>query len=220
MKRILETELMIEPQEISAYANADFEEPHSNFIDLLKEHCGSIEKIRTALDLGCGPGDITFRFTRAFTESTIDAVDGSREMLESAKKFIEDMPDLSTRINYVHSMINDYKTSSKYDLIYSNSVLHHLPDPMVIWNKIRDLSTSETKIFIMDLIRPDSIEQAMKLRDMYVSDEPDILRDGFYNSLLAAFEIEEVKEQLLEAGLNTLEVKQISDRHLIVFDKL
>ena len=72
----------------------------------------------------------------------------------------------------------------------------------------------------MDLMRPDTTEEAQKLKDFYVRNEPEILQRDFYNSLLAAFEIEEVKEQLSEASLNHLEVEQISDRHLIVFDKL
>ena len=71
----------------------------------------------------------------------------------------------------------------------------------------------------MDLLRPETIEEAKKLKELYVSNEPEVLRKDFYNSLLAAFEIEEVKEQLREVSLNHLEVEQISDRHLIVFDK-
>ena len=39
MKRIPEPELMLKPDQVSAYAEADFEEPHSNFINLFKETC-------------------------------------------------------------------------------------------------------------------------------------------------------------------------------------
>ena len=219
MKRLLEPELMVEPKQVRAYAGADFEEPHSNFINLLKKYCGSIKEIGTVLDLGCGPGDITFKFAKAFPNARIDAVDGSKEMLEFAENILGDIPELRGRINYIHSLIHDYKSTKEYDLIYSNSLLHHLADPMVLWNKIKKLAIPKTNIFIMDLIRPDSTEEAQKLKDLYVRNEPEILQRDFYNSLLAAFEIEEVKEQLSEASLNHLEVEQISDRHLIVFDK-
>jgi len=219
MKRLLEPELMVEPKQVSAYAGADFEEPHSNFINLLKKYCGSIKEIGPVLDLGCGPGDITFKFAKAFPNARIDAVDGSKEMLEFAENILGDIPELRGRINYIHSLIHDYKSTKEYDLIYSNSLLHHLADPMVLWNKIKKLAIPKTNIFIMDLIRPDSTEEAQKLKDLYVRNEPEILQRDFYNSLLAAFEIEEVKEQLSEASLNHLEVEQISDRHLIVFDK-
>ena len=216
MKRIPEPQLMLEPEQVSAYAEADFEEPHSNFINLLKEYCPKVNEARLVLDLGCGPGDVTFKFANAFPEATIDAVDGSKEMLEFAQNILRDMPELHGRINYIHSMIHDYKSTREYDLIYSNSLLHHLPDPMVLWNEIKKLAIPKTNIFIMDLIRPDTLEEAQKLKDLYVRNEPEILQRDFYNSLLAAFEIEEVKEQLREASLNHIEVEQISDRHLIV----
>ncbi|GJM17270.1 MAG: SAM-dependent methyltransferase [Thermodesulfobacteriota bacterium] len=217
MKRLPEPELMVEPEQVSAYAEADFEEPHSNFINLLKKYCSKASEARSVLDLGCGPGDVTFKFADAFPKATIDAVDGSKEMLEFAKNILGDIPELRGRINYTHSMIHDYKSTKEYDLIYSNSLLHHLMDPMVLWNKIYEISSEETKIFVMDLLRPETIGEAKKLKELYVSNEPEILQRDFYNSLLAAFEVDEVREQLSQAGLSKLEVKQISDRHLIVF---
>jgi hypothetical protein len=45
--------------------------------------------------------------------------------------------------------------------------------------------------------------------------EPPILKKDFFNSLCAAFTIEEAKIQVQEAGL-PLEVAQISDRHMLI----
>lgn len=220
MKRLLEPELMIEPEQVSAYAGADFDEPHSNFIEMLKKYCSSIEEIGTALDLGCGPGDITFKFAKTFPNAKIDAVDGSRGMLNYAENILEGKSQHHGKINFIHSMIQDFSSTQQYDLIFSNSLLHHLPDPLVLWKKIKELSPPETYIFIMDLLRPDTVEEAERLRDMYVKDEPPVLQKDFYNSLLAAFEIDEVKEQLDSSGLENLEVKQVTDRHLIVFGNI
>ncbi len=217
MKRLLELELMIEPEQVCAYANADFDEPHSNFIKMLGSYYNSRGDLRSVLDLGCGPGDVTFKFAAAFPETIIDAVDGSGEMLDFAKKILEEKPELHGRINYHHSMIQQFVSSPKYDLVFSNSLLHHLPDPMVLWNKIKELSSPETYIFIMDLLRPETIEEAVKLKALYVRGEPEVLQKDFYNSLLAAFEIDEVRGQLSQAGLGKLEVQQITDRHIIVF---
>jgi len=220
MKRLLEPELMIEPEQVNAYANADFDEPHSNFIEMLKKYCSSIEEIGTVLDLGCGPGDITFKFAKAFPNARIDAVDGSGEMLNFAKDILEGKPELHVRIKFVHSMIQDFSSTRQYDLIISNSLLHHLTDPLVIWNKIKELASTEAYIFIMDLLRPDTVEEAQRLRDMYVKDEPPVLQRDFYNSLLAAFEVDEVREQLAEEDLSNLDVLQVTDRHLIVFGNI
>jgi len=220
MKRLLEPELMIEPEQVSAYAEADFEEPHSNFIDLLKQYCVRVDEVKLVLDLGCGPGDITFKFAKAFPGARIDAVDGSREMLNFAEDILEGKPEIHGKINYIHSMIQDFDSAGEYDLIISNSLLHHLSDPLVFWNKIKKLSSPETYIFIMDLLRPDTIEEAQRLRDLYVKEEPEVLQRDFYNSLLAAFEIHEIKEQVTKVGLGNLEIKQVTDRHLIVFGSI
>ncbi|MCP4716998.1 MAG: class I SAM-dependent methyltransferase, partial [Deltaproteobacteria bacterium] len=66
MQRIAEPELMLDKEQARAYAEADFDEPHSMFIDLFRERFRERECEGYVLDLGCGPGDITFRFARAY----------------------------------------------------------------------------------------------------------------------------------------------------------
>ena len=68
----------------------------------------------------------------------------------------------------------------------------------------------------MDLLRPDTEGEARRLVDTYSADAPEILREDFYNSLLAAYTPWEVSEQLLAAGLDRLKIVIPSDRHWIV----
>ena len=77
MQRILEPELMEEAAQVKAYAEAGFSEPHGHFIELLKAAIDDPAFSGFALDLGCGPGDVTVRFARAFPGCTVHAVDGS-----------------------------------------------------------------------------------------------------------------------------------------------
>jgi hypothetical protein len=56
----------------------------------------------------------------------------------------------------------------------------------------------------------------MALVDRYAEGAPDILREDFYNSLLAAYTVEEITQQLAQAGLESLEATTISDRHWLV----
>ncbi len=217
MKRVIEPELMAEREQVEAYGNADFEEPHSNFINLLEEYCPQIADTQTVLDLGSGAGDILLRFAQAYPHASIDAVDGSSAMLEFAESLLDGYPGVRNRITLIYSLLWDFRSTKNYNLIMSNSLLHHLHDPSHFWDKIEELSGPGTRIFIMDLLRPASVEGARELVRMYVSQEPEILRRDFYNSLLAAFTIDEVREQIAETGLGNLETKQISDRHFIVF---
>ncbi|MGH7884370.1 MAG: class I SAM-dependent methyltransferase, partial [Thermodesulfobacteriota bacterium] len=60
------------------------------------------------------------------------------------------------------------------------------------------------------------IADAMKFVEKYSKKELDILKRDFQRSLLAAFSIEEINEQLTIVGLD-FKVEQISDRHIVVF---
>ena len=221
MLRITEPELMNEAEQAAAYANADFEEPHNHFIELLKSSC--LEHLPThgrALDLGCGAADISVRFARAFPNYLIDAVDGAKSMLaEAEKKLSREEKDIAERINLIEAQLQDFQVESvDYDLVFSNSLLHHLHEPNLLWHFISQFSAS-TNIFIMDLMRPMDEEQVNKLVNHYACNEPEILQRDFRNSLFAAFQPNEINQQLLEAGLINLQVEVVSDRHLVVKGK-
>ena len=98
----------------------------------------------------------------------------------------------------------------------SNSLLHHLHDPSVFWDTVKRVAKDDARILIVDLIRPPSVDRAKEIVTLYAAEEPPILQRDFYNSLLAAFEVEEVRLQLTAAGLDHLQVSVISDRHLAV----
>jgi hypothetical protein len=85
MRRIPEPELMDGQEQARAYAEADFSEPNTLFLELLSERLGRSDTWQQALDLGCGPADITLRFARAYPCCRIDAVDGASAMLAFAR---------------------------------------------------------------------------------------------------------------------------------------
>ena len=214
MQRVLETELMEDAGQVIAYAKADFKIPHNQFIKRIKELVKDTKFQGHALDLGCGPADISCRFAKAFPLCKIDAVDGSKPMLEYAQTTVG--TDLQTRIKFVHGKLPDAKLPElQYEIILSNSLLHHLPDPHVLWDTIKKYSKPGTRIAIMDLLRPRSDYMAKTMVEMYAAAEPKILQQDFYNSFLAAFSFDEIKTQLAEAGL-TLTAEQISDRHVFI----
>ncbi len=58
---------------------------------------------------------------------------------------------------------------------------------------------------------------AKTLVQHHAGNESALLQEEFYRSLLAAYTVEEVKEQLATAGLSGLTVAQVTNRHLDVF---
>ncbi len=217
MKRIPEPELMQDPEQVRAYANADFEGPHSAFMEIFKEYFAGRPVTGHVLELGCGPGDITLRFANQFPEARIDAVDGSDEMISCAREQLDNKQETGARIEFHRSMINEFNPAKEYSFIISNSLLHHLHDPMIMWDVIKNNSVNSTGVFIMDLRRPSGFEEAMRLVKKYAEGEPDILKKDFFNSLIASFTPDEIRGQLISAELPDLEVIEIGDRHQIIF---
>lgn len=221
MRRRPEPELMDGSEQARAYAEADFSESNGLFMELLARlEPGPLQGAR-ALDLGCGPADIPIRFLRAYPGAACDALDGSPAMLAHAQSALERRPGIASRCRLLcRSLPNPDLPQAHYDLILSNSLLHHLHDPQVLWRTVRECARPGALCLVMDLMRPASAAWAEALVATYAADAPEVLRTDFRNSLFAAFEPREVVAQLQEAGLDALEVGVVSDRHLAVSGRL
>ncbi len=92
-------------------------------------------------------------------------------------------------------------------------MLHHLPDPQVLWSEVRRLGKRGAAVFVMDLVRPDSPFEAREIVERVAGKEHPVLKEDFYNSLCAAFTVSEVRSQLQSAGL-PLTVEQATARHM------
>lgn len=219
MERIPEPELMNEATQARAYAEANFTEPHNYCIELLRNSLPDLPPTGIALDLGCGSGDITIRFTCAFSGWRADGLDGAMAMLNYGNAAVQ-AAGLGDRIQLIKAYLpKGAAPQDHYELIFSNSLLHHLAEPSILWQSIHRWARPGTWIFIMDLLRPDTSDIATQFVRQYAANEPDILQRDFYNSLLAAYTIQEVQTQLQQAQLAHLSVRSVSDRHLIIWGR-
>ena len=220
MNRLVEPELMSEAEQAKAYAEADFESAHSSYPKLFAKEFPTRPKKALVLDLGCGPADVTIRFAKANPGYKFHGVDGSAAMLKLGRAAVK-RERLQKRIELIEGFIPGAPIPAKsYDVIISTSFLHHLHDPQVLWKTVKRFSRPGTIVFIVDLRRPRSRKAAWELVDTYSTNEPEVLRQDFYNSLRAAFVPQNIIKQLTEASIAGLKVRQINDRHLIVFGKI
>ncbi len=220
MNRIPEPELMLEQEQARAYSEADFEEPHGRFMGLFARNFPGKAVAGDVLDLGCGPADISLRFARAYPQARIDGVDGSQAMLGFGKEAVC-REELEERVKLIHCTLPTSELPQKaYDGVISNSLLHHLQDPQVLWQTIKQCARPGAPIFVMDLMRPENEAQAQEWVTTYTANEAEVLKRDFYHSLRAAYRIDEIQPQLQEAGLKHLSVEVVSDRHMIVWGRL
>jgi ubiquinone/menaquinone biosynthesis C-methylase UbiE len=220
MRRIPEPELMDDVAQAAAYAAADFAEPNRLFVDTFARSFPAFHG-ECIVDLGCGPADIPIRFARAYPACRVIGVDGAPAMLELGRAAVDEAR-LGQRIRLVLAHVGEHEPlpDERADAVVSNSLLHHLADPMVLWRALGQWGAPGAAVLVMDLFRPPSREDAQAIVDSYAGEEPDILRRDFFNSLLAAYRPEEVRTQLAAAGLEHLRVETISDRHLTVCGRL
>ncbi len=197
MQRIPEPELMTDDAQCQAYASADFSISNQAFVEIVRKMIPA--NATKVLDLGCGPGDVMIRLARACPSLKITAVDGSPAMIQLAQTAIEEC-GLSMTISAMQGYVPGLPLPvGQFDAVLSKDFLHHLPDPMSLWHEIRRLIKPGSFICVMDLRRPNSPQAAQGIVEAVAADEAEVLKIDFYNSLLAAFTLEEIREQLKAA---------------------
>jgi ubiquinone/menaquinone biosynthesis C-methylase UbiE len=210
---------MDSPHEAEAYARADFAEVNQAFVERLLDLAGHLKSVK-ALDLGTGPADIPARIVRACPGWHVVALDASRPMLDYARKTIREA-GLSDAITLV---LADAKCTGLalelFDVIFSNSILHHITDITRFWAEVKRLAKPEATVLVRDLARPASPQAARTIVSRYAEHESELLREEYYRSLLSAYTPEEIRVQLDCAGLSMLEVEMVSDRHMDIFGHL
>jgi 2-polyprenyl-3-methyl-5-hydroxy-6-metoxy-1,4-benzoquinol methylase len=214
MPRVLEPELMDDPEQALVYARADFEKENQGFVDLFREYFPEFTEGHI-LDMGCGPGDIPVRIAQALPSCRITGVDASEPMIALAVETVK-QAGLADRIAFRCERFQKVSLLEPFDASISNSLLHHVPNPLQFWYRLRQLVKAGSPVLVMDLLRPDSSEEAQAIVDRYAAKEPEILRRDFYHSLLAAFTEDEVAAQLAEMNLSRLIIDVVDDRHWVV----
>ena len=217
MLRVLEPELMDDFDQAAMYARADFSASNQLFVDLLlREFPGGL---RTAIDIGCGPGDVAIRLADASPAVTVTAIDGSGAMIALARDFVR-AAGLDRRIRVRQERIPTVALQQHaFDAVLSKDMLHHLADPLVLWREAARLGRRGGVVHVMDLVRPETPDEAHAIVEAVSGGEPAPLKCDFFNSLCAAFTFDEVRAQLTATGL-PLTVTPAGDRHMLVSGRL
>ena len=221
LKRQVEPELMNATDQVEAYAAADFSHSDQALVEWIAQRfpAGLGERV---IDLGCGPGNIALLLVQRWPQLEVLGVDGAPKMLAVAKERAQFLPlDQARRLEWQQACLPDPTLPGGVSAVVSNSLLHHLHDPQVLWQAVIQLASPGARVYVKDLRRPASPEAAIALQRRYLADAPPVLQRDYLASLHAAFTPEEVQQQLQEAGLaDQLQVAALENRYLEVWGQL
>ena len=229
MDRIPEPELMDDPQQAAAYAAADFAASDQALVEVVLQRFSQAGLGTRLLDLGCGPGNISFRLAAACPAATVLGLDGAGAMLAIARQRQAADPGRWGRLAFRLAILPlpdgpptgwEQPFAPPFSAVISNSLLHHLHDPGALWRSLRQLAAPGAAVMVRDLRRPASAGELEALVALHAATAPAVLRRDYTLSLRAAFRADEVRTQLQTAGLSELTVRDVGDRYLEVVGRL
>jgi len=138
-----EPEYMDLAEEAQAYADADFADVNEAFVARLFEVTGSREQV-LAVDLGTGPADIPARVLNRLASLglppwRIVAADASFAMLSIGRKRFVSSPSWSLALVQCDGKRLPLP-SNTFDVVFSNSILHHITDAAPFWAEVRRIA--------------------------------------------------------------------------------
>lgn len=212
MDRILEPEVMDTVEDAEEYDALDFSEPNGRFADAAAQLLRGLRAPRV-LDIGTGNAEIPLLLLQRRPDTRVVAIDMSETMLAVAARRVAESPHAG-QIELIKMDGKSLETfAGSFDLVMSNSVAHHIPQPADLFREARRALRPGGALIVRDLIRPPTVDEA---RAMVERDTPHVSpkQQGlFYDSLLAALTLEEVREAADAAGLEGLTIQRVSDRH-------
>jgi ubiquinone/menaquinone biosynthesis C-methylase UbiE len=208
--RILEPEVMDTWLEATAYDAMDFVAVNTAFAEDSIALDPDAVKI---LDAGTGTARIPILMCQRRPQYLITAVDLAQSMLIVGQRNVEDA-ELAQRIRLERV---DTKTMAypdlEFDMLISNSLVHHLPDPLSFFQEVKRLVRPGGAILIRDLIRPDSDEIVNDLVDKIGAGYDAHQQQLFRDSLKAALTLAEVQAAIDRVGLGDVKLTQSSELH-------
>ena len=150
------------------------------------------------LEIGAGPGILAATIARDNPGVQITGVDLSPDMVSIAGEYIRNK-GLQDRIQFVLGDAEDedfINTLGRFDLIYSTYTLHHWKEP---GKAIRNLTCAFADTGVLYLY---DLRRVWWLYWIPV-------RNGFFNSIRAAYIAEEIHGMFQELGIDKYEIKKV-----------
>lgn len=221
LKRVLEPEVMDSEKEAQEYNDMDHSVVNQHFVEELFQFARNQDPVAAdaefdfgdVLDLGTGTALIPVELCRQDHECRVMAVDLAVSMLELARYNVE-AAGMIERITLaqVDAKKMGYDRGA-FDLVMSNSIIHHIPDPVICLQEMVRVTAEDGLLFIRDLMRPQDVETLEALVLAYTGKESEYSQKLFRDSLHAALSLDEIRDLVASLGFDPNSVQATSDRH-------
>jgi ubiquinone/menaquinone biosynthesis C-methylase UbiE len=210
IERILEPEVMDTWLEATAYDEMDFVAVNTSFaMDAIELDPHAVK----ILDAGTGTARIPILMCQRQPQYLFTAVDLAQSMLIIGQRNVESA-QLTQRIRLerVDTKQMPYP-DLEYDMVISNSLVHHLPEPLSFFQEVKRLVKPRGAILIRDLIRPETELEINDLVSQLGRESDPRQQELFRDSLKAALTLAEVQSLLDRVNIPDVNLDRSSDLH-------
>lgn len=217
LPRVLEPEVMDSVEEACDYDSMDHSEVNRRFVDdLLKCAQGMVGRAGhdvRVLDVGTGTAQIPIELGRRGVPVQITAIDLASHMLVRGQQNVE-RAGFSERIRLecIDAKQMPYADEA-FDWVISNSIIHHIPEPLDVLREVLRVLAPGGLIFVRDLLRPADLPTLQHLVQTYAGTANAHQQQMFDDSLHAALSLSEIRQMLQTLDCPGDWVAQTTDRH-------
>jgi SAM-dependent methyltransferase len=150
------------------------------------EPCGNGAPTVWLLDVGTGPGSIPLKIARHCPDLGVVGVDRSPNMIRVARQSAAHQGLTERAFFFVGEASRLAFAEARFEMVISNSLLHHLPQPISVLNEMARVVKPAGVVLLRDLRRPSRLAFPLHVRwfGRYYSR---VMKKLYVNSVRAAY---------------------------------
>jgi len=210
LARVLEPEVMDSAEEARDYDSMDHSAVNRAFVaDFLAVWDGR----GPVLDVGTGTALIPIELCNTHPTAEVVAIDLAENMLALARENIAEAGFAKRiRAEKANGRRMAYSDGA-FPAIMSNSIVHHIPQPIDTLREMVRVCAKGGTIFVRDLMRPPDKTTLDHLVKTYAGDANEHQKTMFAESLHAALTLDEIRALVAQCGFDPATVRATTDRH-------